>query len=89
MDFIKTIYDKLRIISGYHRGEKLDKGNREDFKITIHVDLLVERLVEARKIGRTEGILSKRKPLIKAWAVNFLVWEAGNSSCWQESSLWF
>lgn len=81
MDFITTTYYKLRIISGCHRDEKLDEGKRQDNKITIHVDLHVEILVEARKIGRTEGISSKRKPLVKVWAVNFLVWEPGSSSC--------
>lgn len=56
----------------------------------MHVDLPLKRLVEVRKIGRTESTISQREPLVKFLSLgNFFVWEAGSISGCHENSLRF
>ena len=70
----------MNIISGCRRDKKLEQTVRRGIKITIHVDLHLERVVEARKRAKPESVLSQRKRLVKSVGVESTAKEAGSSS---------
>lgn len=75
MDIIKVTYAKglLNILSGCHRDKNLEQNERQGIKITIHNDLRLEKLVEARKRAKPGSILSQRKTLLKVWVLRELL----------------
>lgn len=50
----------------------LEQNERQGILITIHVDLHLERLVEASERARPESIVRRRNSLVNLWVLNHL-----------------